>query len=105
MTAIALTTRPVDDDNVAESIELFTIDDVAYSIPSKPRVNVALKYLRLARTQGQDMAVGWLLEELLGEAGYTALMDYDDLTVEDLTSVAQAAVKVVLGAMEDATGE
>ena len=40
----------------------------------------------MARTDPAN-AQGWLLEQLLGEESYTALMDYDGLTTADLLRV------------------
>lgn len=93
------------DDAEQEKVDLFTIDGQTYSIPAKPRANIALKYLRNVRVEGQDFAAGVMLEDLLGEEGYTALMEYDDLTMEDLNAIMMAAQKVLLGAIEDSQQE
>lgn len=87
-----------------EMVELFTLNDQTYSIPKKPKANIALRYLREARTLGEDVAAGNLLEAVLGEEGYTALMDYEDLTMKDLQSIMLIAQKVVMGGIEDAAG-
>lgn len=81
-------------------VELFTLGGKTYSIPNKPRINVALKYLDHARNQGQDAAAAYLLETLVGREGYEALMDYDDLTQDQFSEVILAAQKVVLGGLE-----
>lgn len=98
--AIELVSLPEDVKDEAEQVELFSLDGQMYSIPAKPKVNIALKYLRLVRQQGQEVAAGWLLEELLGTEAYEALMDFEDLTEEQLETVMMVAQTAILGAME-----
>lgn len=98
MAAIELHTST--DAKPAAMVDLFSIDDTMYQIPAKPKVNIALKFLRMARTQGMEIASGWLLEELLGEDAFEALMNYDDLTAEDMEQVMAVAQEVTLGAVE-----
>lgn len=83
-----------------EMVDLFSIDGVAYQVPAKPRVNVALQYLTFARENGEQMAQMMLLEKLLGPDGYKALSEYDDLTPEQLREVSDFAAKLTLGAIE-----
>lgn len=84
-----------------ETVELFSIDGQSYSIPKKPRVNLALRYLKMAREEGADAASAYLLEQLVGPAAYDALMNYEDLTSETLGAIMEAAQKVTLGGLED----
>lgn len=103
MAAVELVTAP--DTGVApELVELFTLDGRVFSIPAKPRVSVALRYLWHARQYGEDRAAAELLEALLGAEGFEALVNYDDLTAEQFQAVLDAAQKVTLGALEDAKG-
>lgn len=83
-----------------ETVELFTLAGKTYTIPNKPRINVALKFLDTAKNSGQDLAAAYLLETLIGREGYEALMDYDDLTADQFQDVVLAAQKVVLGGLE-----
>lgn len=83
-----------------EMVELFTLEGKTYTIPNKPRINVALKFLDTAKNSGQDLAAAYLLETLIGREGYEALMDYDDLTADQFQDVVLAAQKVVLGGLE-----
>jgi len=83
-----------------ERVELFSIDDVTYTIPNKVRVNVQLKYLYTLKTEGEMAATYEVLHELLGDDGYQALMNYDDLTEEDFNDVVQVAQKIVMGESE-----
>ena len=90
--------KTVDDGDV---VNIFSIDDTDYYVPREPRANVTLKYLRMARTDPAN-AQGWLLEQLLGEESYTALMDYDGLTTADLLKVLAIVEKLALDAAEAA---
>lgn len=85
-----------------EMVTLFTIDDVEYGMPAAIRPNTALKYLRMTRTQGADIAAAWLLEEVLGVDAYEALMGHDDLEPEQLDQVMAIVEQHVLGQKERA---
>lgn len=84
----------------AERVTLFYIDDREYSIEMRPGVNVGLKYLHLSRTVGEDQAMDYLLERLLGPEGHQALQDYDDLTQEQFEQICKIASRLTLGALE-----
>lgn len=83
-----------------ERIEAFSINSKKYSILTRPRTNQALRYVHLARTRGSEIAVDYMLEVLLGAEGYQALLDFDDLTEENLTAVINAASRIMAGAVE-----
>jgi len=85
---------------VDQRVDAFSINGTMYSILTRPKTNVGLKYIHLARTRGSEIAVDFMLEVLLGEAGYGALMDFDDLTEDDLKAVIDAASKIMAGAVE-----
>ncbi len=99
---IALTSRPAGDE--PDPIELFSLDGVSYTIPAKPRANLALRYLYEAKSIGTDYAATNLLEALVGTDGYQALMNYDDLTGDQLQEVLDAAQKITLGTLESPKG-
>jgi hypothetical protein len=81
-------------------VTLFTIGDKEYLIPAKPKVNIALRYLKNVRDKGDDIAAAELMAELLGEDGFNDLAEYDDLTPEQFEAVVKSAQKHVLGALE-----
>jgi len=89
----------------APNVELFSLDGVSYTIPAKPRVNLALRYLWHSKQYGDDRAAAELLESLLGADGFEALVNYDDLTTEQFDAIMGAATKYTLGALEDGTGK
>lgn len=79
---------------------LFYIDDTEYSVEVHPSPARSLKYLKLMRDEGADIATQYMLENLLGEEGYQALMEYEDLTDEQFEQVVTAASKIMLGSFE-----
>jgi hypothetical protein len=85
-------------------VPLFEIDDVVYTVPAKPRVNLALKFMWQSKTLGQDTAAMNILEDLLGTEGFEALVNYDDLTPQDLEAVVTRATKLLMGSLEVVTG-
>lgn len=86
-------------------VELFRLDGVVYTIPDRTRANIGLKYLWLEKEQGTGPAEQWLLEELVGEDGYRALMEYDHLETEDMERIMTIAQRVVLGSLEREEGK
>lgn len=87
-----------------EKVPLFEIDGVEYGMPARIGPNVGLKALRIARTQGSDVAEAWLLEEVLGGEGYEALMNFNALEVEDLEQIMSIVQKHVMGQAERRAG-
>ncbi|RPE39741.1 hypothetical protein EDD90_2758 [Streptomyces sp. Ag109_O5-1] len=94
---VRLTTDP---DKAEVRIPLFSIDGKEYSIPARPRLNVALQFMHMTRKQGDTTAMDFLLEKLLGTDGYQALREYDALTPEHFAKITAIASEVTLGALE-----
>lgn len=88
------------EDVPVEMIDLFELDDKMYQIPAQPKINLALRYLNMSRKQGNDNALGWLLEQMVGEEAYEALMGFDDLTPEQLKTIMMVVEGVTMGALE-----
>lgn len=83
-----------------QRVPAFSIDGTEYSISTRPPVNKALRYLHISRTQGPDAGIDFMLGVLLGEEGYEALMNFDQLTEEQLKNVVTIASKIMTGAVE-----
>ncbi|MFJ9771239.1 hypothetical protein ACIRVF_08340 [Kitasatospora sp. NPDC101157] len=94
---LRLTTTPQVDE---QRVPLFYIDDVEYTIPARPRMNVALQYMHVAKDQGDAVAADFLLSSLLGEEGYRALREYDQLTPEQFQHITDIATRQTMGALE-----
>lgn len=85
-------------------VPAFSINDVEYTISTKPRVNQALRYLHVCRTQGTEAGIDYMLGVLLGDEAYEALMSFDDLTEQELEQVITIASKIMTGAVEPPKG-
>lgn len=92
-------------DEAVEQVELFSIDGQSYYIPKKIKANLQLKYLKVLREEGELPATYVLLEGVLTPEGYQALMDYDDLSEDDLDNIMEIAQKIALGDLEEDDGE
>lgn len=97
---VRLVSKPTAD---ADRVVLFYVDDEAYSIPKRIGRNHGLRYLQTCRKQGEALAAQELLEVLIGEDGYAALMECDGLEDEDLDKIMTQLRDGALGAVEDET--
>jgi hypothetical protein len=86
-------------------VPAFSIDGKVYSIGTAPRLNQAMRYAHIARTQGSEQAVDFMLSVLLGEEGHEALMSFDDLTEADLEAIISAASRIMAGTAEAPKGK
>ena len=86
-------------------VVLFYVDDEAYSIPEKIGRNHGLRYLRTANKKGEALAAQELLEILIGEDGYTALMECEGLSDDDLDRIMTQLRDGALGAVEEESGK
>lgn len=88
-----------------EMVDLFSIDGQVYQMPAKVGAGVALGYMKLARTHGQEAAMGWAMEKVLGTQAYDALRDCDELEPEDLEAIMQVVHDNVMGVVEAGKGK
>jgi hypothetical protein len=86
-------------------IPAFSVNGTVYSILTTPRLNQGMRYVHIARTKGSEQAVDYMLEVLLGEDGYEALLGFDDLTEADLEAVINAASRIMAGAVDAPKGK
>jgi len=95
---IELTTE---NDTVDEvTVHLFSVNGVKYFVPGAPNVTLALRYLKRIKTEGEELAQLWLLETMLTEEGFDALIAMDRLKPESLAKVVLAIQKILLGGLE-----
>jgi hypothetical protein len=88
---------------VEKRVPLFTIDGTEYTVPAKPRPNIGLKYLWDLKIKGEEIAKADLLAAMLGEDGFAALSNFEDLTADDLEAVMKAVEDIALGEPEKGT--
>lgn len=98
---IELKSAPVD----RKMVDLFSIDGQVYQMPARVGANIALGYMKLVRTHGQEAAMGWALEKVLGTDAYDALMGCDEVEPEDLEAIMTAVHENVMGAVEVPKGK
>lgn len=98
---VVISTEGADTD---EKIHIFTIDDTDYYMPAYVPASLSLQALDRMRRHGQEAALSWLLEAVLGAEAYQALMDCPTLTGPQLKAVMRIIGDHVLGQMEDVTG-
>ena len=76
---------------------------VAYTMPAKPNPGLALKFLKMAREQG-ELASSWLIESAIGSDGYDALaaelINYDGDPVALLRAIVEKIQRVAMGGLE-----
>ena len=66
--------------------ELFSVDGVPYTIPTKFPPIVAIMYGRMVREQGNDAMVAWALDIALGPVGMNAFLSVSP-SEEDIVKV------------------
>jgi hypothetical protein len=79
-------------------VELFSIDGEVYSVPTSVSRNVGLKYVHIARKEGPEAAADYMLESLLGQEGYEALINFEDLSEDDLKNIVEACSHIMVAA-------
>ena len=68
-----------------------------YTMPRAKHPGIVLEYLSMARKRGEEIAAAWLLERVLGEQGYSALIAEPDLTFETVIAINHLALQVLTG--------
>jgi hypothetical protein len=86
-------------------IPAFSIDGKVYTLLANPRMNQGMRYVHIARKQGSEYAGDYLLEMLLGEEGYEALMSFDGLDEKDVEAILTAATRIIAGAVDAPKGK
>lgn len=80
-----------------ETEPAFTIDGVVFSVPVEVKAQVAIRYMHYCRTRGDNWALSWLLEEVLGPEAYKALLEFDDLEDDQLIAIAKIVQSKAIG--------
>jgi hypothetical protein len=88
-----------------EMVDLFSIDGQVYQMPVRVGAGIALGYMKLVRTHGQEAAMGWAMEKVLGTEAYDALINCDELEPADLEAVMSVVHDNVMGAVEAGKGK
>jgi hypothetical protein len=81
----------------AEMEPAFTINGTVFSVPVEVKAQVAIRYMDHCRKKGENWGLSWLLETILGEQAYEALLEFDDLEDEQLIAIAKIVQSKVIG--------
>lgn len=101
---------PVEWAKTAERAPIFSYQDedgarVDVTMPAKPNPGLGLQFLRVARQQGPELAVSWLIEEAIGTDGYDVLirelseMPDPENGQKVLSDIGQRVQKIVMGGL------
>ena len=83
-----------------EVIHAFSIDDKEYFMPIKVDWHHAVRSLDIAAREGEASAVAYQLRTLLGEEGYRALIDFEDIDREDFQAICELANRIIMSSSE-----
>lgn len=89
-------TEPVEEERVV----VFFLDDVPYTMPAHVSPSVSLKFMKIARSDGMELAMAGLLEEVLGPEAYDALSNYKHLTQQNMGDLMDAIRRHAMGSLE-----
>ncbi len=86
-----------DDDDFAnsEQVFVFELDGTRYYAPRRPAAGIALGYLRLIREQREDVAYGWVIEQLFGRDVYDVLVTHPTMSETGLAKVIAACQQLL----------
>jgi hypothetical protein len=94
-----------DQDAIVEMVDLFSIDGTTYQMPKEISGSVPLELLHRIRTEGEPSALSWMLQEVLGDTAYMALMGCKAMKPNQLGAIMTVVQERVMGAMEEIRGE
>lgn len=83
-----------------EVIHAFTLDGQEYFMPVEVDWHHAVRSLDIAAEQGEAAAVAYQLRILLGEDGYRALVNFEDIRREDFQAICELANKIIMSSSE-----
>jgi hypothetical protein len=93
-----------DEGEEIEYITLFELDDRAFKVPKNPSPTVGLRYLKILKEEGEGQAAYYLLNNMLSEEGYEALLNYEALTQPQYDFILAAALRIATGKTERPKG-
>lgn len=83
------------DDSEVEMLHVFTIDGKKYYMPTEVPFSVSVKAMRVFAERGETAALDFQLHALLGDEGYNALLNFDDLQADDFKRIIELADQIV----------
>lgn len=98
--AINFDARPKREEGADERIPVFYLDGVEYTIPKRVNMSIGLRFIRDRAKYGSDVAIVNLMEEMLGQEAYEALLNYDGVTEEDFEQITMILSRAAMGKLE-----
>lgn len=89
--------RSDDADQEPDLVEVFRLDGKPFFIDRSRGAGVAMKMLKLIRTQGENAAMANFLIEVLGDEAFDALSEFPGVGIKQLQQVMLACSKALLG--------
>jgi hypothetical protein len=80
---------------------LFYIDDVEYTIPVDVPSWYGMQAMEKTATMSEVEATRWLMKEMLGEEGYTALLNCKTITKPEMQAMQMVIRALVFGEEEE----
>jgi hypothetical protein len=80
-----------------DRIPLFSIDGTEYTMPAEPLGYIGIEATHLWATESPAAATDWLMTEMLGEEGFTALRTCKTITRAQYNQVVKIVVDHVYG--------
>ncbi len=81
----------------AETVPVFTLKGVTYSMPADVKAKKSLKLLWVVRRDGMMLGGMEMVRDLLGETALNVLLDDDDVTDDHMTRVINLLMKNAFG--------
>jgi hypothetical protein len=75
---------------IADREPLFTIGDTTYTIPKRCPAAWTVQAVRISATHGEQAALDWGFQLLLGEDGYRALTSFSGVADSDWLTLSKA---------------
>jgi hypothetical protein len=85
------------EDERPDLAEVFRLDGKPYFIDRNRGAGVAMKMLKLIRTEGENAAMANFLLDVLGDDAFDALSNFPGVKVAQLQTVMLACTKALLG--------
>jgi hypothetical protein len=97
------TLDPADAPDVETEV-LFTIDGTEYRVPKEVPPITGLRALDIIADEGEAPGLRWLLQEVLGQDGYDALLACPSITSKQLGQIMTVVRDKAMGDLEAASG-
>lgn len=101
---VVITKRDPAEAPAVPMVTIFELDDEPYQMPAKPTAPQVMSYFNNVRNHGQDVAIGVMIADLLGEEAITALAKSRDVSDDDAQRIFAIVTKRFLGHLRTFTG-